>query len=140
MSMMERVIEEVGVSDAALNKMVEKKHILGVAKDMTNWQGVAYRLGLSEAKVEEIEENVKNAGRRREVMLEAWKSQKYYDATYRKLAEVFAEMDKQALVEKVCSLAKELDSHKSASAKDQKVELATCSGEKCLSFFNSDRG
>ena len=122
MSMMERVIEKVGVSDAALNKMVEDRHILEVAKDTTRWQSVADRLGLSEAKVEEIEEDAKYAGRRKEVMLQAWKSQKYYDATYRKLAEVFAEMDKQALVEKVCLLAKELDSDEGASAKDQKVD------------------
>ena len=100
----EELIDYVGISADELNKPCSDEHITSIALFLANWQTVAPLLGLSETDEEDVEEEGKKTQDKRYKTLRRWKDKNLFKATYRVLVDVFLQLGKANLAEKVCRL------------------------------------
>ena len=110
MHTVEEVAEWAGVSHekgGPLDRAIEnKQHISEVCTFMVQWETVASRLGFQEADIEGVNKDGSDTRRRRELMLERWRSMQGPQATYRTLGNAFVLEGKADLAKKVFELTK----------------------------------
>ena len=82
-------------------------HLMIVAKDLTQWETVAYILGLSEAEVEEVDKSYKSdeLPLKRIKMLMKWKNKYKENATYQRLITAFSFLERCDMAERVRELS-----------------------------------
>ena len=100
----EELIAHVGISVDELNKPCCDDHIASISLFLANWQTVAPHLGLTETDEEDVEEEGKKTQDKRFKTLRKWKSKNSFKATYQVLVDVFLNLGKADLAEKVCRL------------------------------------
>ena len=100
----EELIAYVGISADELNMPCSEEHITSISLFLPNWQTVAPHLGLTETDEEDVEEEGKKTQDKRYKMLRRWKAKNLFKATYRVLVDVFLELRRADLAEKVCRL------------------------------------
>ena len=87
-----------------MDQPCNQEHLVQIAKDLTQWQVVAYHLGLKEAEVEEIDDMPGSLPEKRIKMLLKWKNKLEDVATYRRLSECLSSMRRNDLAQKVIEL------------------------------------
>ena len=100
----EELIAHVGISADKLNKPCSDEHITSISLFLANWQTVALLLGLTETDKEDVEEEGKKIQDKRYKTLRKWKDKNLFQATYRVLVDIFFELGRADLAEKVCRL------------------------------------
>ena len=99
----EELIVHVDISVDELNKPCCDDHIASISLFLADWQTVAPLLGLTETDEEDVEEGKKTQDKRYKT-LRKWKSKNSFKATYRVLVDVFLNLVRADLAEKVCRL------------------------------------
>ena len=96
-----------GPLNLSLDRPCSEDHLVIIAKDLTQWEMVAYILGLSEAEVEEIDESYKptELPLKRIKMLMKWKNKYKENATYQRLITAFSFLDRCDMAERVRELS-----------------------------------
>ena len=84
-----------------MDRPCSETHLAMIAKDLTDWQMVAYVLGLSDAEVEEVDETYRTHELKRVKMLLKWKNKCKKDATYQRLTTTFIFLNKNRMVDRV---------------------------------------
>ena len=97
------IARHCGVEEAWLEGEVPRKRFHEVSRYMVAWRRLAPLLNLTEADVNDIEENSKRAERKRESFLEKWQ-QKSMKATYRALMEALLKIERVQDAVDVCRL------------------------------------
>ena len=77
-----------------MDRPCSNSHLIMIAKDLTDWETVAYVLGLSEAEVEAVDGTDKSLPLKRIKMLMKWKNKYKENATYERLAKAFSVLDR----------------------------------------------
>ena len=89
-----------------LARSCSDSHLSIISKDLTEWKMVAWKLGLSEAEVEEVDLTDETPLPLKKIkMLSKWKNKYKKGATYEQLATVFSSLDKNDLAERVRELS-----------------------------------
>ena len=96
-----------GPLNLTLDRPCSEDHLVIIAKDLTQWEMVAYILGLSEAEVEEIDESCKptELPLKRVKMLMKWKNKYKESATYQRLITAFSFLERCDMAERVRELS-----------------------------------
>ena len=107
-----------------LNQPCSENHLRMIAKNLTEWQMMAYILGLSEAEIEEVGITYTTLPDQRYNMLLNWKNKLKEGATYQILIDAFTSMKKIDMAEIVRELSitrsHDVGAHDSVFAKDLK--------------------
>ena len=94
-------IEMCADSEPSMDHPCSDDHLAIIAKDLTQWEMVAFILGLSEAEVEEVDRSYKSdeLPLKRIKMLMKWKNKYKEDATYQKLFSAFSFLERCDMAE-----------------------------------------
>ena len=76
-------------------------HLKVIAKDLTDWETVAYALGLSDAEVEDVDRTYQKLPLKRIKMLMKWKKKFQELATYQRIATAFCFLKRNDMAERV---------------------------------------
>ena len=88
-----------------LNVKCTDQHLFRVAEMMESWEHIAYMLGLTEAKIVEIQKDHKgNYLQQKYKSLIEWRCKYGSEATYRALLQCFDECEKREYVEKLTDM------------------------------------
>lgn len=100
------LLEYVGIPKEALKKRCTGDHLREIAKKMDNWEYYAGHLGLSPADIDDLKEEFKKSGVKKDRALLLWKQKAAFKANYLFLVEVFLKCDNAEMAEFVCNLCK----------------------------------
>ena len=94
----------VNVPADQLDRMCEDAHLNKIALWFVDWRGTAPFLGLKETEEEEID-SMKGSARVKKIsMLRKWRRKFGKTATYRRLVQVFYDLEDVEVVDSICSL------------------------------------
>ena len=98
---MEDLLHRVaGIRQDMLQRPCMEKHLLNIAKKLSQWRHAALWLGFEQADVDAWEYDPRHDEKgKRHLMLTAWRQRKGSQATYRALAEVLLEVGRTDLAE-----------------------------------------
>ncbi len=95
------------LSQEALEARCSEEHLRDIARKMGDWEYHASYLGLSTADIDDLKEEFRRTGVKKERMLFLWKQRAVFKATYRYLVEdVFLKCGNAEMAEFVCKLLK----------------------------------
>lgn len=99
------LIRHVGVSESDLNQKCTREHLDIITKEVGNWLDYVYALGLSDQETNAIRtDSMLSYGAKSRRMLEVWHNKNGFEATYRRLTNVFLEGGNANIAEIVCKL------------------------------------
>ena len=101
---LDEILEEVGVTPSQLDNACTREHLQDVALFLESWRTVAPHLGLSSAKVEEVERDETEEKAKKQKILEAWRAKFTFKAKYRVLVEALLKISRADQAVKVCRL------------------------------------
>ncbi|KAL5493910.1 hypothetical protein EMCRGX_G015148 [Ephydatia muelleri] len=88
-----------------LDRPCSDDHLAIIAEDLTEWEMIAYVLGVSEAEVEEVDLAFQSLPLKRIKMLMKWKNKYKENATYHRLITAFSFLDRCDMAERVRELS-----------------------------------
>ena len=100
---LEGLVKEVRISLHLLDLKCTDEHLVSISLFL-DWRSVALHLGLSERNIEDIEVDKRTESERRLKVLQTWKEQYGYMATFKSLINVLLAVGKADDAERVCRL------------------------------------
>ena len=85
----------------ALDFPCSDTHLVRIAKGLTDWEMVAYALGLSQAEVEEVDRMYETLPLKGTSMLLKWKNKLKGDATYQRIITAFSFLERHDMADRV---------------------------------------
>ena len=80
-------------------------HLVRIAKGLTDWEMVAYALGLSQAEVEEVDRMYETLPLKGTKMLMKWKNKLKGDATYQRIITAFSFLERHDMADRVLKVS-----------------------------------
>ena len=96
---------EIGPFEVDLDRTCSETHLAMIANDLTDWELLAYGLGLSDVEVEEVDRTYRALSLKRVKMLLKWKNKYKEDATYQRLATAFSLLKRNDMADRVCQVS-----------------------------------
>ena len=85
----------------ALDCPCSDTHLMKIANDLTDWEIVAYALGISQAEVEEVDRMYETLPLKGANMLLKWKNKLKGDATYQRIITAFSFLERHDMADRV---------------------------------------
>lgn len=101
---LDELLKKVGIVPSQLDEPCTDQHLQDIALFLKSWRTVARHLGLSNAKVEEVERDGMNEKEKKLKILESWKAKFAFKANYRMLIEILLKCEEAYQAEQVCHL------------------------------------
>lgn len=100
------LLDYVELSPSALKKKCTEEHLRDIAREMDNWEYYASNLGLSTGEIDDLKEEFRKTGVKKERCLLIWKQKAGFKANYGYLVNVFLRCKNAEMAEYVCRLLK----------------------------------
>ena len=97
------LVKEARISSILLDQKCSDEHLNDISLFL-DWRRIAPHLGLSEAEIQEIDDDQKTLADKRLKTLQKWKSMCSYKATYKHLVEVLLKVRNADHAGKVCRM------------------------------------